>query len=210
MAPCSINCSNTVASCSFAGWPGVSTNVTGLPLPLPLPLPSHLTCILVPNPPLLQPKASVSGPQGPSFGSPFLHPVPSGRQPHSGEREYWCRLRNGWSIGPRQACLPFAVARQALGPKLLLYASGTAGRRQSWESRNARASPPIGHLYWAPVLSIQRMPLTIVLWSLFGLPVLGFCGGSSGSSFSHCSSVSSCLRGVGVMSIVYQPTPLCR
>src|SRR4051794_23552494 len=128
MSPCSINCSNTVASCC---WPGVSTNVTGLPLP------SHRTCILVPNPPLLQPKASVSGPE---FGSPFLH------QPHSGEHECWCRLRSGLSIGPRQACLPFAVARQVPGPKHLPCASGTAVRRQSWESHNARASPPIGHL----------------------------------------------------------------
>src|SRR5205823_2103691 len=72
-SPCSINCSNTEHSCC---WPGVSTNVTGLPLP------SHRTCILVPNRPLLQPKASVSGP---SCGPPFLH------QRRSDERECWCR-----------------------------------------------------------------------------------------------------------------------
>jgi hypothetical protein len=31
-------------------------------------------------------------------------------------------------------------------------------------------------------------------WSLFGLPVAGFWGGSSGSSLANCSSVSSCRR----------------
>src|SRR3954452_5779861 len=128
MEPCSINCSNTVASCC---WPGVSTNVTGLPLP------SHRTCILVPNPPLLQPKASVCSPEGPSFGSPFLH------QPRFDERECWCRLHNELSIGLPRVCLPFAVARQAPGPRYLPYASGTAVRTLSWESRNARAGPPI-------------------------------------------------------------------
>src|SRR3954471_9021920 len=96
MLPCSINCSNTVHSCCC---PGVSTNVTGLPFP------SHLTCILVPNPPRLQPKASLSGP---SCGPPFLHLVPSGLLRRSGEREYWCRPRNELSTGPRRGCLPFA------------------------------------------------------------------------------------------------------
>src|SRR5215207_8202081 len=91
IAPCSINCSNTVHSCC---WPGVSTNVTGLPLP------SHRTCILVPNPPLLQPKASSAGLVG-FCGSPFLH------QPHSGERVRWCRLHNELSIELHPACLPF-------------------------------------------------------------------------------------------------------
>jgi hypothetical protein len=134
MLPCSINCSNTVHSCC---WPGVSTNVTGLPLP------SHLTCILVPNPPRLQPKASVSGP---SCGSPFLHLVPSGLLRRFDEREYWCRLHSELSIGPRQAYLPFAEARQAPGPKHLPYATGKAWRKRSWESRIAQASPPTGHL----------------------------------------------------------------
>jgi len=124
MLPCSINCSNTVHSCC---WPGVSTNVTGLPLP------SHRTCILVPNPPRLQPKASVSGP---SCGPPFLH------QRRSDEHEYWCRPRNELSIEPRQACLPFAAAQQAPGPKLLPCASDTSGRTLFWASRNVRADPP--------------------------------------------------------------------
>src|SRR6188472_4536600 len=100
IAPCSINCSNTVHSCC---WPGVSTNVTGLPLP------SHLTCTLVPNPPLLQPKASVCGP---SCGPPFLH------QRRSGEREYWCRPHNELSTELRQECHPFAEAPRAPGPTL--------------------------------------------------------------------------------------------
>jgi hypothetical protein len=128
MLPCSNSCSNTVTSCCC---PGVITNVTGLPLP------SHLTCILVPNPPRLQPNASSSGPE---FGPPFLH------QRRSGEHERWCRLRNVLSIGLRQACLPFAVVPRALCPTHLPYASGTSVKRQSWESRNVRASPPTGHL----------------------------------------------------------------
>jgi len=55
-SPPAINCSNSGAS-----WhsPGVSTYVIGLPLP------SHRTCTLVLNPPLLLPKASITG-------SPFL------------------------------------------------------------------------------------------------------------------------------------------
>src|SRR5829696_4325238 len=104
--PLSISCSNTVHSCC---WPGVSTNVTGLPLP------SHLTCILVPNPPRLQPKASVCGPHGPSCGPPFLH------LRRSGEREYWCRLHNELSTEPHPVCLPCAVVPRALGPKHLPY-----------------------------------------------------------------------------------------
>ena len=128
MLPCSINCSNTVHSCC---WPGVSTTVTGLPLP------SHLTCIFVPNPPLLQPKASVSGP---SCGPPFLHLL------RSGEREYWCRLRNELSIGLRQACRLGVAAQQALGPKLLPFSSGTSVRTLFLESRNVRAGLPTGHL----------------------------------------------------------------
>jgi hypothetical protein len=54
------------------------------------------------------------------------------------------------------------------------------------------------------VLLIQRMPFSTVRKSLPGRPVVGFCGGKSGCSRSHCSSVSSCLR---TMSIIYQ---LCR
>lgn len=129
IAPCSINCSNTVHSCCC---PGVSTNVTGLPLP------SHLTCILVPNPPRLQPKASVSGP---SCGSPFLHLL------RSGEREYWCRPHNELSTELRQECHLTAVAVRALDPKLLPFASGTNVRRQSLGIRNVRASPPTGLLF---------------------------------------------------------------
>ena len=125
-APCSINCSNTVASCC---WPGVSTNVTGLPLP------SHLTCILVPNPPRLQPNASSLGSVGFS-GSPFLH------LRRSYEHENWCRPRNELSIELRQVCLPSAVAQQGPGPRYPLCASGTAVKRQSCTSRNVQAGPP--------------------------------------------------------------------
>lgn len=46
----------------------------------------------------------------------------------------------------------------------------------------------------APVASRQRMPLTMVRWSCAGRPVADRCGGSSGSSFAHCASVSSCRR----------------
>ena len=130
ITPCSINCSNTVASCC---WPGVSTKQTGLPLP------SHRTCILVLNPPLLQPKASSVGLVGFS-GSPFLH------LRRSGEHEHWCRPRSELSTEPRPGCLPFAVAPRAPGPTHLLYASDTGVRRRSLESRNVRANPPIGHL----------------------------------------------------------------
>jgi hypothetical protein len=126
--PCSINCSNTVHSCC---WPGVSTNVTGLPLP------SHRTCILVPNPPLLQPRASVSGP---SFGSPFLH------LQRSDERECWCRPHSELSIEPRPEYRPDAAAPRALGPTPLPFAIGTSGRTPFLESRIAQANPPTGHL----------------------------------------------------------------
>src|SRR6266496_3484693 len=134
IAPCPINCSNTVHSCC---WPGVSTNVTDLPLP------SHLTCIFVPNPPLLQPKASVCGP---SSGPPFLHPVPCGLLRRSGEHEYWCRPRNELSTELRQECHLDVVTQQAPGPTLLPCASDTAVRRRSWENRNVRAGPPIVRL----------------------------------------------------------------
>jgi hypothetical protein len=128
IAPCSINCSNTVASCC---WPGVSTNVTGLPLP------SHLTCILVPNPPLLQPNASVSGPE---FGSPFLH------LRRFGEHEHWCRPHNELSTELHQECRLGVVVQQALGPTLLPFSNDTSVKRPFLESHNVRAGPPIGHL----------------------------------------------------------------
>src|SRR5829696_3372635 len=48
------------------------------------------------------------------------------------------------------------------------------------------------------------MPFSTVRKSLPERPVAGFCGGKSGCSLSHCSSVSSCLR---TMSPFYQ---LCR
>jgi hypothetical protein len=62
IAPCSINCSNTGASCPS---PGVNTNVIGLPLP------SARTCILVENPPRLLPRAWCEGSVD-FVGSPFL------------------------------------------------------------------------------------------------------------------------------------------
>ncbi len=46
----------------------------------------------------------------------------------------------------------------------------------------------------APVLSRQRIALTMVRWSWAGRPVAGRCGGNSGSSLAHWASVSSCRR----------------
>src|SRR5205823_7191710 len=107
MDPSSINCSNTVHSfCS----PPVSAKQTGLPLP------SHLTWILVENPPRLRRNASSAGLVG-TFGSPFLHPVPSGPQQRSDVRVRWCHPRNVLSTGPHPAYLPDVVARQGFGPR---------------------------------------------------------------------------------------------
>ncbi len=125
-----VNCSNAVHSCAS---PPVSTKTkaTGLPLP------SHLTCILVENPPRLRPNASPSWPIEPPFcGSPFLH------RRRFDERVQRCRLHNGLSTGPHPAYLPGAVALQAFGPRCQPYASGTSARRLSWKSHSVRAGPP--------------------------------------------------------------------
>jgi len=128
MAPFSINASKAVHSCAS---PPVSTKATGLPLP------SHLTCILVENPPRLRPNASPSWPIEPPFcGSPFLH------RRRFDERVQRCRLHNGLSTGPHPAYLPDAVALQAFGPRCQPYASGTSARRLSWKSHSVRAGPP--------------------------------------------------------------------
>src|SRR5437763_8611905 len=48
----------------------------------------------------------------------------------------------------------------------------------------------------APVRSFHKMPFTISRCDLFGRPVLGRSGGSSGASRSHSASVMSCRRTV--------------
>src|SRR5213079_3797739 len=48
----------------------------------------------------------------------------------------------------------------------------------------------------APVRSFHRMALTIGRCALFGFPVFGFSGGSSGAKRSHSASVSSWRRTV--------------
>src|SRR5438067_7209432 len=48
----------------------------------------------------------------------------------------------------------------------------------------------------APVRSFHKMPFTISRCDLFGRPVLGRSGGSSGASRSHSASVISCRRTV--------------
>jgi hypothetical protein len=129
MLPPSISASNTVHS--FC-WPGVSKKQTGLPLP------SHLTWILVLKPPRLLPKASAAG-SGGFCGSPFLH------RRHFDAPSRCYRLHNGSPTPPLRVCHLASVTRPALGPRYLLFSSDTAGRRRSWGSHSARASPPIGH-----------------------------------------------------------------
>jgi hypothetical protein len=131
-APLSISCLNIVTSCC---WPGVSANVTGLPAP------SHLTCILVENPPWLRPKASFRG-------SPLLHRL------RAGEHVRLCYLRSGRptcylrSGRPTLSSLrhrPAAVARQVFGPTLLPLASGRSEKITSSRSRSVQASPAREH-----------------------------------------------------------------
>jgi hypothetical protein len=99
IAPPSINSSNTVDSCCS---PGVSSNTSGLPAP------SHLTWILVENPPLLRPSASFSGP---SCGSPFLP------QPRAGEHGRWSYLRNGLTTEPRPCCRHLSEPQPVFSPR---------------------------------------------------------------------------------------------
>src|SRR5205085_8426389 len=121
-APLLISCSNTVTSC---WWPGVSTNVIGLPSP------SQRTCILVENPPWLLPKASVCGP---ALGSPFLH------QRRADVPARWCYLRSGQPTLSSLRRLPVAVARQECGPILLPLSNGRSEKIPSSRSRSVRAS----------------------------------------------------------------------
>jgi hypothetical protein len=168
MEPPSINCSNTVHSCCC---PPVSAKHTGLPLP------SHRTCILVEKPPRLLPKASFSGSprilwigsnrvesKRPnklslerwwSCGSPCgLLRAPAGScglLRHSGEHVRRCRLPNGLSTRPHQACLLDAVAQPVSRPRCLLCANGTSVNgtsvmELSLVSHSAQASPPREHL----------------------------------------------------------------
>ena len=130
-APFSISCSNTVTSCC---WPGVSTNVTGLPAP------SQRTCILVENPPWLLPNASFSG-------SPFLHRL------RAGEHEQRCYLRSGRPTLSSLRRLLVAVTPKVSGPILLLLANGRSDLRSSSKSRSVQASPARERLFWLSKVS---------------------------------------------------------
>ncbi len=124
MAPPSINFSNTVDSCVS---PGVSSNTTGLPLP------SQRTCNLVENPPLLRPKASVSGP---AFGSHFLPRLRAGGH---AQRSY------PQSVSPTLLglwCLHLSAPRQVCGPKYLLHAIDRSERTLFYTSHSVQVNPP--------------------------------------------------------------------
>ena len=123
-APFSISCSNTVTSCC---WPGVSTNVTGLPSP------SQRTWILVENPPWLRPKASFCG-------SPLLHRL---RADVLARR---CYLHNEWPILSSLRHLLVAVTPRGYGPKPLPLSTDRSERKLSSRSHNARVSPAREHL----------------------------------------------------------------
>jgi hypothetical protein len=125
-APLSISCLNTVTSCC---WPGVSANVTGLPAP------SHLTWILVENPPWLRPNASFSG-------SPLLHRL------RAGEHERRCYLRSGRPTLSFLQHLPGAVAPRGYDPILLLCANGRTERITSSRSRSVQVSLAKELLSW--------------------------------------------------------------
>jgi hypothetical protein len=129
-APLSISCSNTVTSCC---WPGVSTNVIGLPAP------SHRTCTLVENPPWLLPNASVCGPAARSIGSLFLHQcvLPLLR---ADVLARWCYLRSGRPILSSLRHLPVAVALRGCGPTLLPLSNGRSDLILSSKSLSVQAS----------------------------------------------------------------------
>lgn len=129
IAPCSINCSNTGASCAS---PGVSTNVIGLPLP------SARTCILVENPPRLLPKACSEGSVG-LFGSPFLP------QQRVGEHARWSYLRSGGStlLHPQHHSL--VVVGQVFYPTRLADAICRSERLHSARVHSVQASPAREH-----------------------------------------------------------------
>lgn len=129
MAPCSINCSNTGASCAS---PGVSTNVIGLPLP------SQRTCILVDNPPRLLPKACSEGSVGFDW-SPFLP------QRRAGEHVRWSYLQSGLSTPPHHQNWHLSVARQVSCPRYPLYASDRSERLLFARGHTVQASPARRH-----------------------------------------------------------------
>lgn len=124
MAPCSINCSNTGASCAS---PGVSTNVMGLPLP------SARTCILVENPPRLLPNACCAGSVG-FVGSPFLP------QQRAGEHARWSYLQSGGSTLPHPQHRSLVVGGQVSCPKPLAVATGRSERLHFARVRTSQAS----------------------------------------------------------------------
>jgi hypothetical protein len=124
IAPCSSNCSNTVASCCS---PGVSTNVIGLPLP------SQRTCILVDNPPLLLPNACSEG-SGGFVGSPFLP------QQRAGEHARWSYLRTGLSILSPHHHEHLSEAQPVSCPRCRLYASDRSERLHSARGHSVQAS----------------------------------------------------------------------
>ncbi len=126
-APCSINCSNTGASCAS---PGVSTNVIGFPLP------SARTCILVENPPRLLPRACSAGSVGlvGSVGSPFLP------QQRAGEHARWSYLRSGGSTLPHLLHHSLVVAGQVSYPTRPADAICRSERLRSARDRISQAS----------------------------------------------------------------------
>lgn len=127
IAPPSINNSNTVDSCCS---PGVSLNTSGLPLS------SHLTWILVENPPRLRPSASFSGP---SCGPPFLP-----RQ-RAGEHAHWSYLQNELSIGPRLYHRHLSGPRQGSSPTPLVWSNDRSEWRPFARDRTVQANLAMEH-----------------------------------------------------------------
>ena len=124
IAPPSISVSNTVASCCC---PGVSSNITGLPLP------SHRTCILVENPPWLRPNASSSGLVG-FCGSPFLPRL------SAGEHARWSYLCNELSTQPRLRHQHLSAPGPVSFPTLPAWSSDRSGWRPSARGQIAQVN----------------------------------------------------------------------
>ncbi len=117
ISPPAINSSKIGAS-----WrsPGVSTYVIGLPLP------SHRTCTLVEKPPLLRPKASVTG-------SPFLPLLRAGEHV---SRSY---LRSGFPTLPDLWCQHLSALQPIAYPKCPVSANGRSVKTQFSRSRISQA-----------------------------------------------------------------------
>jgi hypothetical protein len=131
-------------------------------------------CILVLKPPLERPSFSCDSPL-------FFH------QPRVGVRELRCHQRN------ESPNLTFLVDRHRLAGILRLAAKYWlfATDRTLWLCFATNHNVHRRSRQGAPVLSIQRIPLTTCRWSRLGLPVRGWSGGSSGSNLCHCSLLKS-------------------